>query len=104
LAKLAMDFTPQIAGSLPDSDPSKRPGIAWALSQSRQFTLAQMLDALVDDDARRWVAYILGMGQEPRLVGEGIEALRLRDPEVYFAVTVLWQITSSWVYGLEMHG
>jgi HEAT repeat protein len=104
LAKLAMDFTPQIAGSLPDSDPSIRPGIAWALSQSRQFTLAQMLDALVDDDARRWVAYILGMGQEPRLVGEGIEALRLRDPEVYFAVTVLWQITSSWVYGLEMHG
>lgn len=47
-----------------------------------------MLKALVDDDARRWVAYILGMEKKPRTIQE-IEALRLQDPEVYFAVTVL---------------
>jgi hypothetical protein len=103
LAKLAKNFTQQIVASFPQADPQNRPGIAWALSQSGQFTLPQMLDALVDDDARRWVAYILGMEKEPRTIQE-IEALRLRDPEVYFAVTVLWQITSSWVYGLEMYG
>ena len=33
-----------------------------------------------------------------------IEALRERDPEVYFAVTVLWQVMNSWIYGLETYG
>jgi hypothetical protein len=31
----------------------------------------------------------------------GIEALAERDPQVYFAVTVLWKIIASWVYDLE---
>jgi hypothetical protein len=30
-----------------------------------------------------------------------VEDLARRDPEVYFAVTVLWKILASWVYGLE---
>lgn len=103
LAKLANDFTHQIAASLPKTALKMRPGIAWALNQSGRFTLTQMLDALVDDDARRWVSYILGMKKQPYTIQE-FEVLRLRDPEVYFAVSVLWQITNSWVYGLEMYG
>lgn len=55
---------------------------------------------MVDDDARRWVAYILGLQNKDALVGQ-IEELRRRDPEVYFAVTVLWKILASWVYDLE---
>lgn len=46
------------------------------------------------------VAYIVGTQDQQRCIRE-IEALRLKDPEVYFAVTVLWQIMSSWVYDLE---
>ncbi len=30
-----------------------------------------------------------------------IEQLAASDPEVYFAVTVLWKILASWVYELE---
>jgi len=100
LAKLGTMFTPEIVEEFPKSEPQKRPGIAWALSKSVQFTIEQLLGTLVDDDARRWVAYIVGTQDQQRYIRE-IEALRLKDPEVYFAVTVLWQIMSSWVYGLE---
>lgn len=100
LAKLGTMFTPEIMEEFPKSEPQKRPGIAWALSKSAQFTVEQLLATLVDDDARRWVAYIVGTQDQQRYIRK-IEALRLKDPEVYFAVTVLWQIMSSWVYGLE---
>lgn len=55
---------------------------------------------MVDDDARRWVAYIIGMQDQGEFIGQ-VEELRRRDPEVYFAVTVLWKILASWVYDLE---
>jgi hypothetical protein len=80
-----------------------RAGIAWAVSKSRQFTIEQLLSGLVDDNARRWVAYIIGTQSQEDYISQ-IEALRSQDPEVYFAVTVLWQIMSSWVYDLEEYG
>jgi hypothetical protein len=103
LAKLATDFTREIVEEFPRSEPPKRAGMAWALSKSSQFTVEQLLSTLVDDNARRWVAYIVGTQDQQEYVSQ-IEALRLEDPEIYFAVTVLWQIMSSWVYGLEEYG
>jgi HEAT repeat protein len=100
LAKLASQFAPDILQQFPISSPEKRPGIAWALSKSGRFTLQDMLNILVDDDARQWVAYTLGTQDQQRFLHE-IESLRKQDPEVYFAVTVLWKILTSWVYGLE---
>ncbi len=100
LAKLASRFTPDIVGQLPQNLPQKRPGIAWALSKSGKFTLQDMLKTLVDDDARQWVAYILGTQDQQRFLHE-IERLKSQDPEVYFAVTVLWKIMTSWIYHLE---
>lgn len=103
LGKLATEFTQEIVGEFPGSESQKRPGIAWALSKSARFTVEQLLSTLVDDNARRWVAYIIGTQDQKDYISQ-IEALRLQDPEVYFAVTVLWQIMSSWVYGLEEYG
>jgi hypothetical protein len=100
LAKLASQFAPDIVQQFPVSPPEKRPGIAWALSKSGKFTLQDMLNALVDDDARQWVTYILGTQDQQRFLHE-VESLRQQDSEVYFAVTVLWKILTSWVYGLE---
>ncbi|MCZ7638452.1 MAG: hypothetical protein M5U12_21845 [Verrucomicrobia bacterium] len=54
----------------------------------------------MDDDARRWVAYILGTQDQSAFVTQ-VESLRRRDPEVYFAVTVLWKILASWINDLE---
>jgi hypothetical protein len=100
LAKLSLSFSSDVIQQFPDSSPEKRPGIAWALSKSGQFSLHDILNILVDEDARQWATYILGTQDQTRFLRE-IEQLRTQDPEVYFAVTVLWKIMSSWVYGLE---
>jgi len=100
LAKLAEQFTPQIMHKFPRGTLDQRPGIAWALSRSAKFQLEDLLNLLIDEDARHWVAYMLGTQDQQEYVHE-IERLRTRDPEVYFAVTVLWKIMSSWVYSLE---
>jgi hypothetical protein len=103
LAKLALHYTPDIIQQFNLSTPDKRPGIAWALSRAGAFTLDDMLDSLVDTDARHWVAYILGSQDQRRFAIE-IERLRENDPQVYFAATVLWKIMTSWVYNLEEYG
>jgi HEAT repeat protein len=103
LAKLAKKFTPEVVDEFSKSGQLQRAGIAWALSKSAQFSLEELLQTLIDDDARRWVAYIVGTQDPQSYVGK-IELLRQDDPEVYFAVTVLWQIMNSWVYGLEEYG
>lgn len=100
LAKLASRFTGEIVDEFPRVAPDKRPGIAWALSKSGKFKLEDLLDVLIDEDTRHWVSYILGTQDQQRYINQ-IERLRERDPEVYFAVTVLWKIMTSWVYNLE---
>jgi len=78
----------------------RRPGIAWALGRQGRFTVDDLLSSLVDDDTRQWVSYIIGSQKESDYI-EGIEKLKEEDPEVYFAVTVLWKIMSSWIYNLK---
>ncbi len=80
--------------------PEKLPGIAWALSKSGLFSIQDLINLLGDDDSRHWITYIIGTQHQAKFVQE-IELLKAQDPEVYFAVTVLWKIMSSWVYGLE---
>lgn len=100
LAKLAVSFTPEILRQLPQTSPSKRPGIAWALSRSQTFALQDLLDILTDEDTRHWVAYIIGTQDQQKFLYE-IEQLKTQDTELYFAVTLLWKIMTSWIYGLE---
>lgn len=102
LAKLAVSYTPELVEHFSESSEETRPGIAWALSRSGQFTLEDLLGTLVDNDARHWVAYILG-SQDQQAYVQKIEQLKQRDPEVFFAVTVLWKIMNSWVYNLETY-
>jgi hypothetical protein len=103
LAKLAENSTNDILTAFPETETSKRPGVAWALSQASQFKIDQLIDVLQDDDLRRWVAFIVGTQDQGKYINE-IEVLRSHDPEVYFATTVLWQIMNSWVFNLEMFG
>ncbi len=100
LAKLARQYTSEIINKFPQIEQSKRPGISWALSKAGKFSIYDMLCLLTDEDARQWVAYIIGTQDQERYIHE-IELLKKRDQEVYFAVTVLWKIMSSWIWGLE---
>jgi len=100
LSKLCKNYGGDIVTRFPVSSPEQRPGIAWAISKTGTFTIEDLLPTCVDDDARQWVAYIVG-SQDPEPYLGQIEILKDRDPEVYFAVTVLWKIMASWIYGLE---
>lgn len=103
IAKLASYFPGDILKSFPHANIEERPGIAWALSKSARFSIDQLVPTLVDDDARRWIAYVIGT-QKPEYYINEIEALRTEDPELYFAVTVLWQILNSWINDVEQYG
>jgi HEAT repeat protein len=100
LAKLARTYLDEVVKALPHGSMEERPGIAWALSKANGFTISQLLPVLADEDARQWVAYIIGTQDREKMLPE-IETLAGRDPQVYFAVTVLWKIIASWVYDLE---
>jgi hypothetical protein len=99
LAKLARRFRASVLATFPSGDPASRPGIAWALSRAG-VKIPELLPALVDDDARRWIAYMIGF-QAPDAVLADIDDLREGDAEVFFAVTVLWQILGSWIRDLD---
>jgi HEAT repeat protein len=100
LRKIAATTGANISTKFPAAEEDQRAGIAWALGRSGRVNVPELLPLMVDDDARRWVAYIIGSQDKDAFVTQ-IEELRRRDPEVYFAVTVLWKILASWVYDLE---
>lgn len=100
VAKLAREHLAPVVDAFSASRVEERPGVAWALSKAGGFSVAQLLPMLTDEDARHWVSYMIGTQAQEAMLPQ-IEALAARDREVYFAVTVLWKILASWVYGLE---
>jgi hypothetical protein len=100
LAKVARIHIDDVIAALPVSGEQERPGVAWALAKAGGFTLDQILPTAVDDDARQWLAYIIGMQDREAMLPQ-IEVLVGEDSHIYFAVTVLWRIIASWIYELE---
>ena len=80
-----------------------RPGVAWALAHAGTASIGHLLPTLTSEDARQWGTYIIGTQGRERFINE-IEHLKKADPEVYFAVTVLWKILSNWVFDLKEYG
>lgn len=99
LGKLTKVFSSEILDEFHQVSPIQRPGVAWALARSDSLRIEDLMRCLSGDDARHWTAYIIGKQGEERYIEE-IEKLKNVDPEVYFAVTVLWKIMTSWVYDL----
>lgn len=103
LYKIATQYPMDLIKIFPKRSEVERPGIAWAISKSGAFSLEDILSILTDFDARQWAAYILGT-QNPKRFIYNIEMLKKKDPEVYFATTVLWKILNSWIFNLEEYG
>lgn len=99
LGKLTKEFSPEIVAEFHQATPIQRPGLAWALTRSDSLHIKELIRCLTDEDTRHWIAYIIGTQGEEKYITE-IERLKNVDPEVYFAVTVLWKIMTSWVYDL----
>lgn len=102
LMRLADSYSKDIIQLIPKSTEEERAGIAWALSKSGQFEFTQLVRSMTDDETRKWVAWIIGTQDKNRYISQ-IEELRHIDKEVYFAVTVLWKILSSWVAELDVY-
>jgi len=100
LAKLVGNYTPSIIEKFKEASINEKPGLAWALTKADNLTMSQLIESLRGTHTREWVAYIIGKQGEEKFINE-IESLRTTDSEVYFAITVLWKIMSSWVYNLE---
>jgi len=102
VAKLGEKFSREIIEFLSHSNEEERAGLAWALSKSGTFKVQDVIPAMTDNEARKWVAWIVGTQNEAAYIDQ-IEQMRDRDKEVYFAVTVLWKIMSSWIEGLDIY-
>ncbi len=100
LVKLARESKAPVLAGFSESRPEERAGIAWALGKAGNVEVTDLIDRLVDEDTRQWGAWVLGSQNSAKLADE-IEQIKRKDPEVYFAITVLWKIISSWAYGLE---
>jgi len=100
LLKLNDLFSTEILDKFKSAADINKPGIAWAINKSGKFDFDSLLEALGDEESRIWISYIIGNQTQEEYIDK-IEKLKMKDKEVYFAVTVLWKILSSWVYGLE---
>ncbi|MBX7261536.1 MAG: hypothetical protein K1X26_07800 [Chitinophagales bacterium] len=100
LAKLTTDYTGDIIEKFRQANSIQKSGIAWALTKSTTLKLDDLLNSLSDNDSRQWVSYIIGYQGEEYYINE-IEKLKNTDSEVYFAVTVLWKILTSWINNLN---
>jgi HEAT repeat protein len=102
LVKLNEQFAKDTIRLFTSSNDSQRAGISWSLSKSGNFMVDDLIKVMVDDEARKWIAWIIGTQEEKRYISQ-IEKLKKKDPEVYFTVTVLWKVLSSWISGLEIY-
>ena len=103
LAKIAPQAPADMLTAFKNAIDESRPGVAWAIGQAGGVSIDQLLPALTNDDARQWAAYIVGTQDRAKYIDQ-IEQLKQADPEVYFAVTVLWKILTSWVFDLKDFG
>jgi hypothetical protein len=102
LVKLNEKFAKDTIRLIPRTKEVERAGIAWSLSKSGKFTVKDLIEVMADEEARKWISWIIGTQREKDFIDQ-IEALKKKDKEVYFAVTVLWKILSSWIEGLEIY-
>jgi HEAT repeat protein len=102
LVKLNARFADATLKLIPESTESERAGISWSLSKTGNFTVHDLIAVMTDDESRKWIAWIIGTQKEQKYISQ-IEELKQKDNEVYFAVTVLWKVLSSWVNGLEIY-
>lgn len=100
LAKLTKNYSVDILQKFTNATSTEKPGVAWALGKSTSITLDQLLNSIQDLDSKEWVSYIIGTQGEEKYIAE-IEKIKAKDPEIYFAVTLLWKIMTSWIYDLK---
>lgn len=94
LAKLTKNYSNDILKKFTSATSNEKPGVAWALTKSNSLTLDRLFASIKDQDSKEWISYIIGTHGEEKYISE-IEKIKTKDPEVYFAVTLLWKIMAA---------
>jgi hypothetical protein len=102
MVKLNEHFVNETLKFIPTSNDNQMAGIFWSLSKSSNFTIHDLLSVMNNNEIRKWIAWTIGTQKEHKYISQ-IEELKQEDSEVYFAVTVLWKVLSSWINGLEIY-
>jgi hypothetical protein len=102
LKKMCTSHIEDVLDFFVSASKKERPGISWALGRYGKWNLNELFGRIDQDnlDMRQWGAYIIGNSNQNRIINN-IESIKRTDPELYFAVTVLWKIASSWIYQLK---
>ena len=102
LKKMCFFHSDTVLDFFRDASERERPGVSWALGKYGKWDLEALIKRIDqnDLDMRQWGAYIIGVSDSNRIIND-IEKFKESDPQLYFAVTVLWKITSSWIYHLK---
>jgi len=102
LKRMCFSHSDTVLDFFRDASEKERPGVSWALGKHGKWDLEALIKRIDqnDLDMRQWGAYIIGVSDPNRIIND-IEQLKINDPQLYFAVTVLWKITSSWIYNLK---
>lgn len=102
LKRMCNSYADVVLNSFREATDAERPGISWALGKYGGWDLADLVEKIDQGnlDMRQWGAYIIGTSDPNRIIND-IESLKKIDSQLYFAVTVLWKITSSWIYQLK---
>lgn len=102
LKKMCDNYINVMLDHFQEASEIERPGVSWALGHHGRWKAEELLKRINSEnmDMRQWAAYIIGNSDQNRIIND-IEELKQIDPQLYFAVTVLWKITTSWVYQLK---
>lgn len=102
LMRFGDKYSKDIISFIPSGTEEERAGVAWALSKSGRFEIKDLILSMTDNEARKWISWVIGTQDEAMYIDQ-IEQLKNKDKEMYFAVTVLWKIMSSWIAGLDVY-
>ena len=96
LVNLGEDAAPALVAGFKSKSGEIVAGSAEALRQIRDVPLEEIVHAAESGPAREWAVWLLG--NLPRHVVEPhIAGWQDRDPELHFAMSVLWSFLDSWV-------
>ena len=96
LLKISGKQVPFLIDQLKTVDQASRDGIAWVLARSEKVKPSSLLASGDDVNLRAWVSYVIGLERD-KFDQKDLDAICSKDPEVYFATSVLWQIVQSWI-------
>jgi HEAT repeat protein len=96
LLRISTNQVPLLIEQLRNAAPSSRDGIAWVLARTSNVEPVALMNEASDANLRAWISYVIGLDKK-KFSEEDLKAICSKDPEVYFAASVLWQIVQSWI-------